>query len=164
MRSVGVVVDPPVLDDLTGLVEVGEQVFVEALVAQATVEALNKAVLHRFARRDVVPLDAKLLLPGQHRVRRELGAVVADDHPWATSALNDLIQFAQHPPSGQRRIDDQAQAFPGEVVNQGQDTEAPTAGKRVHYEVERPAQVLVLRDRHRRPRAERPFAATALAH
>lgn len=29
MRSVGVVVDPPFLDDLTGLVEVGEQVFVE---------------------------------------------------------------------------------------------------------------------------------------
>ena len=74
MRSVGVVVDPPVLDDLTGLVEVSEQVFVEALVAQATVEALNKSILHRFARCDVVPLDAQFLLPGQYGVRRELGA------------------------------------------------------------------------------------------
>lgn len=164
MRSVGVVVDPPVLDDLTGLVEVSEQVFVEALVAQATVEALNKSILHRFARCDVVPLDAQFLLPGQYGVRRELGAVVAHDHPRAASALDDLIELAQHPPSGQRCVDDKAQAFPGEVIDQSQDTEAPTAGKRVHHEVERPAQVLILRDRHRCPRAECPFAAAALAH
>ena len=53
MGSVGVVVDPPVLDDHPGLVEVGEQVFVEALVAQPTVEALDEAVLHGLAGRDV---------------------------------------------------------------------------------------------------------------
>lgn len=164
MRSVGVVVDPPVFDDLPGFVEVGEQVFVEALVAQATVEALDKAILHRFARCDVVPVDAKLFLPGQYSVRRKLGAVVAHDHPGATSALDDLIELAQHPPGGQRCVDDQAEAFPGEVVDQGQDTEAPTAGKRVHHEVERPAQVLILRDCHWRPRAERPFTTAAFAH
>ena len=42
VRSVGVVVDPPFFDDLACLVEVCEQVLVEALVAQAAVEALEK--------------------------------------------------------------------------------------------------------------------------
>jgi hypothetical protein len=43
-------------------------VLVEALVAQSAVEALDEAILHRFARRDVVPFDTVLLLPGQEGV------------------------------------------------------------------------------------------------
>ena len=42
--------------------------FIEALVAQAAVEAFDEAILHRFARCDVVPFDATLLLPGQDGV------------------------------------------------------------------------------------------------
>ena len=68
MRSVGVVVVPPFFDDLARLFEAGEQVLVEAFVAQAAVEAFDKAILHRFARCDVVPFDATLLLPGQDGV------------------------------------------------------------------------------------------------
>ena len=68
VRSVGVVVDPPFFDDLARLVEVGEQVLVEALVAQSAVEALDEPILHRFAGCDVVPLDATLLLPRQDGV------------------------------------------------------------------------------------------------
>jgi hypothetical protein len=61
VRSVGVVVDPPFLDDLASLVEIGEQMFVQALVAQSAVEAFNKAILHRLAGCDVVPLDPEFL-------------------------------------------------------------------------------------------------------
>ena len=43
MWPVGVVVDPPVFDDPSCFVEVGEQVLIEALVAQATVEAFGVA-------------------------------------------------------------------------------------------------------------------------
>ena len=63
MRSVGIEVNPPFFDDLACLAEVGEQVLVEALVKQAAVEA-NKAILHRFSGRDVVPFNVMLLLPG----------------------------------------------------------------------------------------------------
>jgi hypothetical protein len=49
MRSVGVVADPPFFNDLTGFLEVGEQVRVEALVTKPAIEALDEAVLHRFA-------------------------------------------------------------------------------------------------------------------
>jgi hypothetical protein len=41
VRPVCVVVDPPFFDDLARLLEVGEQVFVEALIAQAAVEAFD---------------------------------------------------------------------------------------------------------------------------
>src|SRR5208337_3779681 len=73
VRSVGVVVGPPFFDDLTRLFEIGEQVLVKALVAQASVEALDKAILHRFARCDVVPFDAALLLPA--RIAFEVSSV-----------------------------------------------------------------------------------------
>ena len=47
VRSIGVVVDPPFFDDPSRLAEVREHVLVEALVPQAAVEALHKAILHR---------------------------------------------------------------------------------------------------------------------
>lgn len=57
MWPVGVVVDSPVFDDPSCLVEVGEEMLVEALVSQAAVEAFDKSVLQRLARCNVVPLD-----------------------------------------------------------------------------------------------------------
>jgi hypothetical protein len=72
-----------------------------------------------------VPLDPKFLLPGQYGVRGELGAVVADDYARAASAFDNTPKFPHHAQSGERGVDDQAKAFPGEVVDQGQDTEAP---------------------------------------
>ena len=38
---------------------------VEALVAQSAVKALHEAILHRFARRKVMPINVVLLLPSQ---------------------------------------------------------------------------------------------------
>lgn len=41
VRPVSVVVDPPFFDDLTGLVEVGEQALVETLIAQPAIGYLS---------------------------------------------------------------------------------------------------------------------------
>src|SRR6185312_11359116 len=98
VRSVGVVVDPPCFDDLARLVEVGEQVLVEALVAQP--------------------------------------AVVADDHAWAASRLDDAVELAHDTWGGERGVHHQAEAFSGAVIDQGEDTEAPAARQRVYDEVE----------------------------
>jgi len=67
VRSECVVVAPPFFDDPSGLGQVGEEVLVEALVAQLAIEALDEAVLGRFAGRDVVPFHAPFFLPGQYR-------------------------------------------------------------------------------------------------
>ena len=64
VRSECVVVDPPFFDDTSGLWQAGEEVLVEALVAQSAIEALDEAVLGRLARCDVVPFHAPFFLPG----------------------------------------------------------------------------------------------------
>src|SRR6188508_612557 len=52
---------------------------VQQLVAQPAIERLHERVLNRLTRLDVVPGNVLLLLPAQHRQRRELRAIVADD-------------------------------------------------------------------------------------
>ena len=59
----------PSSDGLPGIGQILEPVFVQAIVSEGAVEALDKAVLHRLARRDVVPLDLALLLPAVQQAR-----------------------------------------------------------------------------------------------
>lgn len=63
MWAMVIVVDAPGRDKLPGMAQVGEQVLVEALVAQSAIEALDEAVLHGLPRRDVMPPDLAILLP-----------------------------------------------------------------------------------------------------
>ena len=53
---------------------------VQALVAQAAIERLDKAILHELAGRDVVLLDKLFLLPSAYGVRSQFCAVVTYDH------------------------------------------------------------------------------------
>lgn len=66
---------------------------IEAFVAEPAVEALDEPVLLPLARCDIVPQHRSLLLPGQDRVRRHLGAIVADDHQQPTAMLPDPVEF-----------------------------------------------------------------------
>ncbi len=75
MRARGVVVLDPLGDAGTCVVEAAEQRLVQEFVAHAAVESLADAVLHRLARRDVVPGDPGLDAPSEDGVRGELGAV-----------------------------------------------------------------------------------------
>ncbi len=78
--------------------------------------------------------------------------------------LGDDVEFAGDTFARDRVVDDGRQAFPAEVVDDAQDPEAAAVGQRVGDEVEAPALIGILRDRHRCSRAERTLAATALAH
>ena len=50
MPSVGVVVGPPFFDDLARVLEIGEQVLVEALVTRRPLKLSIKPFSYRFAR------------------------------------------------------------------------------------------------------------------
>jgi hypothetical protein len=63
-----IVVISPFFDDIAGMIVAGKQVFIQTLIAQPTVEAFNKTVLHWFARRNIMPFDLGVLLPFQHSV------------------------------------------------------------------------------------------------
>lgn len=60
-----------------------EQMLIDTFIPEPAVEAFDKTVLHRLARRDVVQFDPAIPLPGQHGVRGQFGSVVADHHAGA---------------------------------------------------------------------------------
>ena len=99
-----VIVVPPGHEHEAGMRQRREQGLVEAFVAQAAVEAFDEAVLHRLARRDIMPFDLTRLRPAQDRRRRQFGSIVADDHMRLPSQADQRRQFAGNAEAGQRRI------------------------------------------------------------
>ena len=68
MWSVVIEVSTPCSDELAGMTQVVEQVFVEAFIPHTAIEAFDEAVLHWFSRSDVVPVDFAIFLPLQDRI------------------------------------------------------------------------------------------------
>ena len=98
MRSAGVVVGSPLFSDAPRGRESAKHVLVEALVAEAAIEAFDEAVLHRVARRNGVPFDALILLPLQDGARDQLSTVVRDDHQRTPAHPNEGIEFPHYLP------------------------------------------------------------------
>lgn len=63
MWSQTVVIASPCFDGFAGGGEATEEMPIQAFVAQAAVEAIDKAVLHGLARLNVMPFDLALFLP-----------------------------------------------------------------------------------------------------
>ena len=90
MWAVRVVVDPPGFDDASGIIQPIEKMLIEALIAQATVEAFDEGVLGGLAGRDIVPLDLGVLDPFEDRVTGQCGASIRDYHLWFSSTHDQL--------------------------------------------------------------------------
>ena len=153
MGSHRVVVDPPAFDDPPGLCERSEDMLVETFVAQLSIERLNKRVLNRFARRNIVPLDARLFDPAQHSSACQLGSVVRDDHQWSAMQIAEAVQLPDDTGARQRRINYARQTFPRKVVDDVENAEATAVIERILHEVQRPPLIGALRHGHRRSRA-----------
>ena len=100
MRPNGVVVEPPFGQHRSGMGERAEQCLIQQLVAQTAIEALDKGVLLRFARRDVVPFDTAVPRPAQDRGAGQLGAVVGNTGGGFTAFSNNRIELAPDPQAG----------------------------------------------------------------
>lgn len=61
VEAVVIMVVTPLRNQMAGMEEGREQVFVLAFVTQATIEALHEAFLHRFVWCDVMPFDLAVL-------------------------------------------------------------------------------------------------------
>ena len=131
MRAVMVVVVAPCRNQMAGMAQGREQVLVEALIAEPTVEALNQAILHGLARRNVVPFDLAILLPCEHGIRRQFGSVVADHHAGIAPHLGDLLQLAGDADARERGVHDRRQAFPAEAVDHAEDAEPAAISKSI---------------------------------
>lgn len=75
MWALVIVVSAPCRDHAAGKAQRREQVLVEALLAHPSIEAFHQAVLHGLSWCDVVPADLAVLLPFQHRIAGQFGAV-----------------------------------------------------------------------------------------
>ena len=78
-----------------------------------------------------------------------------------TGRQREAISPSSDPSPGQRGVGDERQAFPREVIDDRQDAETSAVGESIRQEVQAPALIGTLRQRHRRPGAERPLAAAA---
>jgi hypothetical protein len=74
-----IVIVAPQRQDSPGMAEIVECGMVQALVAQAPIEALGKGVLLRLTGIDLMPRDARARLPFQHGSASKFRAVITDD-------------------------------------------------------------------------------------
>ena len=141
MGPCGVVVGDPGGDGAAGMVEAEKQRLVQELVAHLRIEGLADPVLHWLAWSDEVPGHARLLAPGQHRVRGELGPMVADDQAGPPPPGDQRHQFPRHAAPRDRSVDHGRQAFLRDIVDHVEDPEPPALDELVVDEVDRPARV-----------------------
>lgn len=96
MGPAQIVVGPPFLNDLAGMTVAAKAMHLEAFISPRSVECLDKTILHRLARRDVVPFDATILPPGVYRVGSWRRPVGVDRHAGIAAPRGGPIRFAGH--------------------------------------------------------------------
>src|SRR5262249_10741662 len=119
---------------------------------------LGEGVLHRLARRDVVPGNLVIVGPLQDGVRRQLGAIVAHDRLWLAALIEKPIELTSNPNAGDRGVGDERQALARAIVDHNEDTKAAPIKHLTATKASRPASVRPSRTQHRRPCAQGPLA------
>lgn len=104
MRSESVIVLAPGFKLLPGVGQIEEQVRIQTFVAQAAVEALDKAVFRRPAWPDEVELHAILIRPNVHHPAAKLGAVVDRDRDRQAAARGQDVEAGDDLLPSQRQI------------------------------------------------------------
>ena len=116
MRPNRVVVASPALDDDLGLAQSVEDLAVEQLIAKASVEALDVAVLPRAAALDVSGLGTDSRDPFLHGLGDELRSVVGSDVSGDAPQDEEVGQNVDHIDRLELAGDTDRQAFMGELV------------------------------------------------
>ena len=96
MRPDVVVVIAPGGQILTGIGEAVEDLFIQAFVTQAAVEAFDQPILLRFAWVDVMLGDAGITCPFEDRGTGEFGAIILDDAVGFAVNPDHRGQFPRH--------------------------------------------------------------------
>ena len=78
---------------------------IQTLITESPVEALDMAVLHRFARLNVQQRDLPFLAPNDKVSAREFKPVIAANHFRLPPLAHDPVQHSRHPATRQARVD-----------------------------------------------------------
>lgn len=154
-----VVVLSPGLDQDARLASGSEPFGVQALVAQAAVEALVRTVLPGLSGFDVDCLDPVLGDPLQDRQRHELGAVVAAHERRGAAFAHQPREDLDHAFRADRACNVYCQALAGELVDHRQALDLLAVGACIEHEVIRPDVVGGPRRQRSGPRTGDPLPA-----
>lgn len=99
----------------------------------------------------VPSFDASVLLPAQDRVRGQFGDIVTDENQWLAVSLENRVQLSHGKIALQRRVSHERQALSGEVIDDHQHHETPSFREHGRDEVQAPALVGGVRQRHGSP-------------
>jgi len=88
------------IDVMANFGEGREQSLVQALIAKATIKALHKAVLLRFARRDVMPTNFRFLAPFKNSHAGEVRTAIRDNRlRLAATPSDDHVKLSSYAPA-----------------------------------------------------------------
>src|SRR4030043_1986707 len=97
MRSALIIVYPPSFDNIPGIFQANEPVFIKTLISQPADEALGKSVLYRLPRSDEVQLNAIAIGPLIKATTGEFRPVVHGNCARQPSYLSQTIQNGDDP-------------------------------------------------------------------
>lgn len=126
MRAVVVVAMLPVGGHPTDLVEAGEDIAVEHLGSQRSIESLDVCILGGLAGLDVDELDAVLLRPLLQELADQLWPVIEAQPLRCSPNLDQFIQCPDDTQCWQAGVDLDAQRLPVVVIDDVEGPEATT--------------------------------------
>src|SRR6185503_971359 len=104
MRSLLVVIQPPVFDLSSCISQTRKPVRVQAFISQSAIEALRVSVLHRLARLDELQSHPSFFAPGREGSTAKLGPIVQNDRFRQSSLAGNPIQYTAHSQPAQRSV------------------------------------------------------------
>src|SRR5712692_9837093 len=137
VRPVVVVFLLPVGDDDAGVGEGPEQVDVQALVTEPSVERFDVAVAPGLVGRDE-PQAGPLASPLAHGGAGELGPVVAAQHRGVAAAGREPVQLGDKVLAGDGPVDQAAEALAGALVHDRDDLDRTAVGSGAELEIHCP--------------------------
>ena len=143
--------------------QIDEDVFVEALVTQLSVETFDVRVLDRLSRLNESQPYVVLVCPGIHRSADEFRAVIDGDDFRQPTGGSESIQNSSNAQPWQGMIDLHCGAFSGHVVHDSQDPEPSSVPQTVGDEIHRPVLIRLLRTVKHDPKVADAFLSLLAA-
>jgi len=138
MWPILIVILPPRLHEAASIGQPQKPVFVQAFVAEATVEALAVRVLHRLPRINEVQRDLILVSPVLQHVTDQLRTVVQDDLGGERTLVAEAVQDTHDPAPRQTRVNFEDEGFSSKDVNDAEEPDRPAGGQSVLEKIQCP--------------------------
>src|SRR6185503_16266804 len=138
VRSQEVVVLLPASQLLPHILEREEHFHIQTLITETPIETLDEAILDGLAGPNKVQLNTVAVGPGIHDATSKFAPVVHGDGSRRSPLSDHRLQRLRHLLPCERLVGDQTQAFPRELVHDGQDPKPSPIRHTLVHEVHAP--------------------------